>query len=143
MNNKQESVNPFLNNRYSVISSYRGNASDMSNIQQNPKLSKPTPTDKDYETGSIKRFFVQKNTSENFPIVEVDIVQFQDFLTNSFFKTALILWRISGEVESSGTKEDYMMGVREYNQNSINNVKSKMNQIELVLNNPLEFYKKI
>ena len=84
-------TNKVLNDEYTALSTYRGKC-NFDTLFRNPVPFKPKPTDEDYALGRITRFFVKKNTSSNFPIYEVDITQYEEFVKNSLYKNTYLIW---------------------------------------------------
>jgi hypothetical protein len=62
---------------------------------------------------------------------------------NPFYTCIGVLWKIKGNTETTESSDGPIMGVRDFNIDSISLAKKTINNINLVLNNPLEFYKDI
>jgi len=92
----------------------------------------PTPTDKDYKNGYIKRYFVQKSNDVNSPIYEIKRISFSSLDNNPFYKATSILWRIKGPVED----------VKKSNSASVQIGGEDIKNLYLYLPNLLQFHKK-
>ena len=53
------------------------------------------PTDNDYKTGYIKRYFVQRANDTDSYIFEISSESYTDFSINPYFTITSILWKIS------------------------------------------------
>ena len=140
--NINEPYDPFLNDEYDVISQYRSKI-DMSVFGVNPTSYRPTPTEEDYRTGIIDRYFVRKNTSQSHPICEVSGEQYHALQVNPYYKTVSIRWKITGPVDSYISGEtDGVIGVRDFNLREIVRGSEVIWQFPSSFKNLLEFYKK-
>jgi len=92
----------------------------------------PTPTDKDYRNGYIKRYFIQKANDNGSPIYEVKRTSFSSFDNNPFYKATSILWRIKGPNED----------VKKSNNASVQIGGEIIKNLYLYLPNLLQFHKK-
>ena len=110
---------------------------------QFPKTIVPSPTENDYNLGFIRRYFIRRINDENGFIFEIDENEYQKYLTNPFFESATIKWRISGPIEikykDNGEIDD--KGVKNSNKTAINIASEKLKNIGLYLPNILQFYK--
>ena len=87
----------------------------------NPKTIVPIPTESNYETGFMERYFCQRVNDKNGFIFEIDSNIFKEFIENPYWKTSKMRWRITGVTEAVynelGTMVD--IGVIQSNKNSI------------------------
>jgi hypothetical protein len=91
----------------------------------------PNPSEQDYESGFIRRYFVRKANDKNGFIYEVSkdtSVQYQKI---PFWKTSSIKWRLDG------TKDE----VAESNKKAIAFVSQDFPKLPLYLPNLTQFYK--
>ena len=126
-------TNKVLNDEYTALSTYRGKC-NFDTLFRNPVPFKPKPTDEDYALGRITRFFVKKNTSSNFPIYEVDITQYEEFVKNSLYKNTYLTWTISGLPYSliDSTTNELISGAFELNSYEINRSEKEVSGISNV-----------
>ena len=110
---------------------------------QLPKTIVPIPTELDYESGFIRRYFVQKVNDENGFIFEVSKEIHDEYVENTFWKVLDLKWRIKGPkfpiYDEFGTLKD--VGVEISNKSAISNASSKMKNIGLYLPNIFQYYK--
>lgn len=103
----------------------------------------PKPTSDDYTRGYIMRFFVQKTSDINSPIIEVSYNNYLKLKTNPYYRLTKLRWKISGSLnpiyDSSGVLEE--TGVPESNRISIKLASQKIKNLKLYLPNLLQFYK--
>jgi len=108
-----------------------------------PKTIVPSPTDSDYESGYIRRYFAQKANDIYGHIYEVDREVYSELNESPFWKVEDMKWRIKGPLstvyDSNGNISD--ISVQSSNTASIRLVSSKLNNIGLYLPNLLQFYK--
>ena len=90
----------------------------------------PTPDDKDYKRGYIKRYFVQKSNDINSPIFEIEKTQYSKIGLNPFYKIVSLDWRLVGN----------RLEVIESNSNSIRLAEKNLKLIGLYLPNRLQFW---
>lgn len=109
----------------------------------NPKTIVPKPTENDYDTGFMNRYFCQRINDENGFIFEISKDIFEELEDNPYWKTSIMRWRLSGPIEpvynDLGNLID--IGVKQSNKNSISIVSFKLKNIDLYLPNILQFYK--
>jgi hypothetical protein len=109
----------------------------------NPKTIVPIPTESNYETGFMERYFCQRVNDKNGFIFEIDSNIFKEFKENPYWKISKMRWRISGVTEAIynelGTLVD--IGVIQSNKNSIAITSSTLKNISLYLPNLLQFHK--
>lgn len=126
------------------INRYKKIAKGQTSVRYNIETHIPTPSDKDYKRGYIKRYFVQKVNDKGSPIYEVLSTTRNYYATKAQFITTQLKWRISGPIEqqydSTGTIID--KAVSESNRIAIKLVLDKIPNLKLYLPNLLQFYKK-
>lgn len=107
-----------------------------------PKTFFPTPTQSDYETGVIPRYFVQLRDTPGSPIFEVDREIFFKFNNSNFYKGVQINWRISGKLEDEYTTQGALIpSVVNSNKKSIMEAEKILPEINLYLVNLKQFYR--
>jgi hypothetical protein len=92
----------------------------------------PTPTDEDYRRGYITRYFVQKSNDKSSIITEIRKKSISKFVSNSFYTTISLDWKIKGEP----------IDVKKSNSESIRIASESIPKIQLYLPNLLQFHKK-
>jgi hypothetical protein len=100
---------------------------------------KPQPSQGDYGTGQITRYFVQKI---NQPIVQE--VSPENFLQvpDSFYKKVSLTWKITGIQKSKKTgKNVEAIGVEDFNKESILEASKTVDDINKVVKNYLEYWR--
>lgn len=104
-----------------------------------PANYKPIITEQDYERGYITRFFVGK--INYFDVYETNNKEYK--LANSiYYNKAKVDWKITGpEFNIFDGKILQTTGVVNYNILSINNAKAYISNIQLILNNPKQFWR--
>jgi len=109
----------------------------------NPKTIVPIPTESNYETGFMERYFCQKVNDNNGFVFEISFDVYKELEINPYWKVVIMRWRIRGPKESVynefGTLID--MGVKQSNKNSISITSSSLKNIGLYLPNVLQFHK--
>lgn len=108
-----------------------------------PQTIVPTPSDEDYDSGVITRYFIQKANDPNGFVFEVDFNVFKNLQYNPYWITDDMPWRITGPKEKiyNGIGELLDSGVMESNKSSISMTSFKIKNIGLYLPNLLQFYK--
>ena len=108
-------------------------------ITSYPVYNKVIPTENDYESGFITRYFVKKANDKI--VYEVASDNYTDISTNIYIKIA-INWKLTGK-RNDVFKDKIKIeeGVYEYNRNQINIHKKYIPEIESTLKNPLEYWK--
>jgi hypothetical protein len=92
----------------------------------------PSPTESDFKRGYIIRYFAQKANDESSYVFEVDKDKYAELVTNPFFVTVKLNWRLTGTVEQ----------IRESNSKSVIFATNELKSISLYLPNKLQFYKR-
>jgi hypothetical protein len=109
-----------------------------------PNTIVPKPEDKDYSTGSIKRYFVRKANDLDGHIFEVDKDTYEAYIKNPFWLGSMINWRIAGPLyetlKPNGNTDD--RGVLASNKASIGNA-SNIPNLKLYLPNLQQYHKGI
>ena len=141
--NSENEENEFLTDRYNVISKYRS-GSNLELFREFPIDYRPTPSDADYSSGFIVRYFVKKKTTNSGMIHEVSGQQFKSLSKNPFYICASLYWELV-DVYSSNEKnsEQTPLSVSDINANEINEVEQTIPGLKNKLKNTLEFYKKV
>ena len=107
-----------------------------------PKTIVPKPTDDDYETGYIDRYYIRKTNDSNGSIFEVNKEVHDEYKTKPFWKVATIRWRIAGPInptyKDNGEVDD--VGVQASNRASLSLAFKNMRNIALYLPNLLQFH---
>jgi hypothetical protein len=91
----------------------------------------PEPNDFDYKRGYITRYFVQKANDNLAPIFEINSATFTSVLSNPFYTTITLDWRLNGAIEQ----------MKESNFKSVKIAAKTLPRIQLYLPNYLQFYK--
>jgi hypothetical protein len=103
----------------------------------------PTPSESDYKLGFIRRYFTQKAVDVSGHVYEISESTYSDYVTNPFWISTDMKWRISGPIEptykDNGEIDD--RGIRYSNKAAINGAASKLKNIGLYLPNLVQFYK--
>ena len=125
------------------INRYKQISKNKPRVRYNIDVIIPSPSNKDYDRGYIKRYFVQKVNDKGSPIYEVSSSTRNYYNTKAQFITTQLKWRISGPIEqtydASGTVID--KSVSESNRIAIKLVSDKIPNLKLYLPNLLQFYK--
>jgi len=104
----------------------------------------PRPSDKDYNRGFIRRYFVQKTNDKGSPIYEIDSPTKSYYNNKVQFITTELKWRVSGptttQYDSNGAVID--KAVADSNRIAIQLVSDKIPNLKLYLPNLSQFYKK-
>lgn len=102
----------------------------------------PKPSESDYRSGYIRRYFVVKSNDMNSNIFEVSKDVYEQHISNPFWTVASIPWRITGPIDAI-IDEDIKKsdkGVRLSNTNAIFLVKDKMPRLALYLPDLIQFH---
>lgn len=109
----------------------------------NPKTILPIPTESNYETGFMDRYFCQKINDSNGFVFEISFDVYKELEQNPYWKVSIMRWRIRGPKEpvynEFGSLID--MGVKQSNKNSISITAQHLKNIGLYLPNILQFHK--
>jgi hypothetical protein len=109
---------------------------------QIPNTTVPSPTETDYESQFINRYFIQRVNDDNGFIFEVDDVEYLNLETNPYWKKIKIRWRIAGPIEPVYNELSLIdVGVKKSNQASIFEASRVLKNIGLYLPNILQFHK--
>jgi len=92
----------------------------------------PSPEEKDFKKGYITRYFAQKANDESSYIFEIDKDNYGELITNPFFLTVKLNWRLTGTIEQ----------IRESNSKSVTLASNTLKSISLYLPNKLQFHKR-
>ena len=110
---------------------------------QTPNTIVPSPSENDYDYGSIDRYFTQRANDSNGFVYEVDENEYNDLLENPYWTVTKMRWRISGPIDvvygPNGKLTD--MGVKASNSASIAITSVKIKNIGLYLPNLIQFHK--
>ena len=103
----------------------------------------PSPNDRDYENGSIERYFTQKTNDIYGFVYEINIQTYNELKSNPYWIVEIVKWRISGPIDIVYTYDGKMKdkGVRESNKSSIAEGQKNIKNLRLYLPNILQFYK--
>jgi len=123
---------------------YKDIATNINNFKiELPDTIVPSPTERDYQYGFIRRYFCQKVSDSNGFVFEISIEVYNELLSNPFWKTSDLKWRIAGPILATyypnGDIND--MGVRSSNQSALRNAGIIIKNIGLYLPNLLQFHK--
>ena len=92
----------------------------------------PTPKKVDYDRGYIERYFVQKSNDTSAHIFEVSSDNINQFLSNPFYSTIKLDWRLIGDP----------IDIKNSNSTSIRIASETIPKIQLYLPNLLQFHQK-
>tara|TARA_B100000575_G_scaffold151698_1_gene121025 strand:- start:125 stop:859 length:735 start_codon:yes stop_codon:yes gene_type:complete len=133
---KTKVVNSPTNRQYERLNQ---NNSNLLRYGNDPKSFTPKPTTKDYQRGSILRYFAKRITEKPNRIIEIDsnsynsIVQKDGRFNYAVWRVFSVLWRISGKNEDEAIRTNNIQ---------VDNANRKFRGIKSYLRNPLQFYKK-
>lgn len=110
---------------------------------ETPKTFIPSPTENDYEVGSIDRYFIQRANDSNGFVFELDENEYSNIIENPYWVAEIMKWRISGPINAVyGSNEQLTdIGVKASNRASIAITSAKIKNIGLYLPNLLQFHK--
>jgi hypothetical protein len=120
------------------IQTYQDIGGTILDNQVYPIYFKPFPKSKDYSSGYINRYFVQK--INDLIITEVDKNNYNE-ISSSVYNKLTVRWIISGP--KNNVYKNKMLdrvGVTEQNNKTLSVNEKKMTGIKNYLNNPLEFW---
>ena len=92
----------------------------------------PTPEENDFKKGYITRYFAQKANDESSYVFEISKDEYGNLITNPFFLTVKLNWRLIGSVEQ----------IRDSNSKSVTLASNTIKSVSLYLPNKLQFYKR-
>ena len=108
-----------------------------------PNTIVPSPSEEDYEIGSIDRYFAQKANDINGFVYEINLDTFGKLNENPNWNVEIVRWRISGPLNevynNLGTLTD--KGVINSNKAAIFIASTTLKNIGLYLPNFLQFHK--
>ena len=120
------------------IQTYQDIGGTILDNQVYPIYFKPFPKNKDYSSGYINRYFVQK--INDLTITEVDKNNYNE-ISSSVYNKLSIRWIISGPKNNVYKKKILeRIGVTEQNNKTLSVNEKKMKGLKVYLNNPLEFW---
>ena len=99
----------------------------------------PSPTDQDYERGTIKRYFVKDR--RNSMIKEVDQVTFKKLRVVPVFTRLQITWKIIGPVADSKLNSYIVPGTEGINKKTVEDAEVQMRGIISYITDYTEFVK--
>ena len=112
-------------------------------IEKEIKAYLPQLTDKDYQRGYVRRYFLQKTNDKGSPIFELSQSKKGQFLSNPLYTVVDIKWRIRGPREvvygDNGLIRD--KSVSGSNAIAIKLVSHLIPNLKLYLPNLIQFYK--
>jgi hypothetical protein len=102
----------------------------------------PVLTDELYQQGNVQRFFLQKGTNPDEPVIEVNSEQYTEYSGNKLFIAVSFSWQISGP-QYDTFKDGVLVvrGVEPLNNEVIKTASSVMPKIKTKLKNPLQFWR--
>jgi hypothetical protein len=92
----------------------------------------PSPDENDFKKGYITRYFAQKANDESSYVFEIDKDEYGNLVTNPFFLTVKLNWRLNGSIEQ----------IKDSNSKSVMLASNTLKSIYLYLPNKLQFYKR-
>ena len=104
------------------------------NSRQKPTTIKsyiPTPSDNDYRRGYIYRYFIRSSNDTQSPIFEVSSKQYTKYISDPFYTTTKVRWRILGDSTE----------VKISNLSAVKLSSEKIKNLKLYLPNLLQFHK--
>ena len=103
----------------------------------------PSPTNDDYNFGSIVRYFARATNFHDATVIEVNQQMYNKVFTNHFYLTAIVTWRISGpdtdKFDSNGIR--IITAISKSNQMAINQAALIIPNISTKLINVYEFWR--
>lgn len=108
-----------------------------------PRTVVPTPTDNDYTSGIIERYFAQKVNDVNGFVYEVNLDTYNELKLNPYWIIKNVKWRITGPLDAVYDDNGKMIdkGVKNSNISSITEGQKIIKNLNLYLINILQFYK--
>jgi len=110
---------------------------------QTPKTIVPKPSNNDYASAYLVRYFIQRVSDDNGFVYEISESEYESYFENPYWIVATMRWRISGPLnmvyDSNGNLID--KGVIESNKSSLSIVSLKIKNISLYLPNLKQFHK--
>ena len=110
---------------------------------KSPNTIVPIPTNNDYASAYINRYFIQRVSDVNGFVYEISKSDFEAYLENPYWIAVSMRWRIAGPLnmvyDSNGNLID--KGVIESNKSSLSTISLKIKNISLYLPNIKQFHK--
>lgn len=101
----------------------------------------PVPTEQDYTTGFIIRYFIQQRDTPGSPIFEISHDTYNRYTSIDYYMGVVLSWRITGELEDKWINNVYYPSVLTSNKLSINKAARNMPDIKLYLVNLRQYWK--
>lgn len=133
---KTKVVNNPVNNQYERINNKNSN---LLRYGDDPKSFTPKPIIKDYERGSINRYFAKRITEKPPRIIEISEKAYKSILNKdgkynyAIWRVSKVLWRITGKNEQEVTNT---------NKQQVENANKEFRGIKSYLRNLIQFYRK-
>lgn len=110
---------------------------------KSPNTIVPIPSNNDYASAYITRYFIQRVSDVNGFVYEISQPEYESYLQNPYWIAVSMRWRISGPLnmvyDFNGNLID--KGVIESNKSSLSTTSLKIKNISLYLPNLKQFYK--
>jgi hypothetical protein len=110
---------------------------------KSPNTIVPIPSNNDYASAYIVRYFIQRASDINGFVYEISQSEYEAYLENPYWIAVSMRWRISGPLnmvyDFNGNLVD--KGVIESNKSSLSTTSLKIKNISLYLPNLKQFYK--
>lgn len=110
---------------------------------KSPNTIVPIPSNNDYASAYITRYFIQRVSDVNGFVYEISQPEYESYLQNPYWIVVSMRWRISGPLnmvyDFNGNLID--KGVIESNKSSLSTTSLKIKNISLYLPNLKQFYK--
>ena len=129
-------INNPVNRNYEEINDKNSN---LLKYGEDPKSFTPKPQIKDYERGSINRYFAKRATEKPPRIIEISAKAYNSILNKdgkynyAIWRIGKVLWRISGDNEQEVTNT---------NKQQVENANKEFRGIKSFLRNLIQFYQK-
>jgi len=106
----------------------------------------PTPSQKDYDLGEIRRYFAQQANNKTGEIFELSKQDFESAKLSPLYLTASLRWKISGPAASArstvgGKSIRERSGIVEANTTAVKQAAKKMPAISQKLSNPFQLWR--
>jgi hypothetical protein len=107
-----------------------------------PRAVKPSPTQSDYKSGYIDRYFLKKCNEPVF--IEIDSAQqrlwSRGVIDRALYKSITLRWFISGNIEDVNTGNSLQRGVITKNTIAVQFAQQELPGIADILTDPLQYY---